>query len=122
MPRSVWGSSNRVLTNLRKNTEPRAFGCDREKVFNAVFEMTRPYGKKGLDSDKYVLFSMNREKGYMILMNVPGAVDTTEVGVFFDSAGAGQTRVEVTSLSSRAKRTVEEAVFARIGSACSPVP
>ena len=47
-------------------------------------------------------------------MGIAGNVDTTEVGIFFDDMGQGTVRVEISSLSSTAKRKVAKAVFAEL--------
>ena len=60
------------------------------------------------------LFLQNRRKGEMIVVGVPSAVDTTEVGVFFVREQDGITRIEFSSLSSNAKRVVSELVFAAL--------
>jgi hypothetical protein len=46
-------------------------------------------------------------------MNIPGVVDTTEVGVFLTRLPKGQegVRVELTSRSSPAKKTVAKLLF-----------
>ena len=39
------------------------------------------------------------------------AVNTTEIGIFFDELSDTQTRIEVSSLSTNAKRKVSKALF-----------
>ena len=50
-------------------------------------------------------------QAYVIVMGVPGCVDTTEVGIFFDALSDHQTKIDVSSLSSRAKREVARIIF-----------
>lgn len=57
------------------------------------------------------IFLQDRSKGLIVLMNVPDAIDTTEVGLFFVPVAAGTTRVEVSSLSEVAKLSASELVF-----------
>ena len=47
----------------------------------------------------------------MVVMGVHGCVNTTEIGIFFDELSDTQTRIEVTSLSTNAKRKVSKALF-----------
>ncbi|MBI5415562.1 MAG: hypothetical protein HZA29_01985, partial [Candidatus Omnitrophica bacterium] len=50
-----------------------------------------------------------------------GNVDTTEVGIFFDEVSPSTVRVEISSLSSTAKRRVAAAVFNALDKRFSPV-
>jgi hypothetical protein len=68
-----------VLSDLKKNSKPRSFSCDSNAAFDMVKEMTLPFGVDDREDNKYVLFSENRKRGYMILMDLTGAVDTPEV-------------------------------------------
>jgi hypothetical protein len=47
----------------------------------------------------------------IVIMSVPGNIDTTEVGVFFVELPEGQTRVEISSLSSSAKVHAADIIF-----------
>jgi pimeloyl-ACP methyl ester carboxylesterase len=66
------------------------------------------------EDQKFTLFAEDPRKRYMILMGVPESVDTTEVGVFFDSLGYGKTKIDISSLSSRAKRIAAEMIFQKL--------
>ena len=70
---------------------------------------------------KLELFIKNRRKGEMVVLGVPGAVDTTEVGIFFVTQPDGITRIELPSLSSNAKRAASEIVFAALSEKFSEV-
>jgi len=50
----------------------------------------------------------------MVLIGVPGSVDSTEVGVFFDPSQEGQIKIDVSSLSSVAKVTAAELIFTEL--------
>jgi hypothetical protein len=59
------------------------------------------------------LFLENRKKRHLVVMGVPGSVNTTEVGIFFsDTARERQVTVTITSLSPYARLAVAELVFA----------
>jgi hypothetical protein len=60
---------------------------------------------------KLKIFLQDRVKSLIVLMNVPGCVDTTEVGLFFVTVDTGKTRVEVSSLSEIAKMNTAEIIF-----------
>lgn len=121
-PRTAWGSSIRVLSAKRSEAASDVFLCDREKCFDFVVGLTRPFGSKEEgDSGKVILFAKDPKKNYLIVMGVPGNVDTTEVGVFFDQLPDQQTRIEISSLSLRAKDAAAEMIFKRISEVCAPV-
>jgi len=57
------------------------------------------------------VFINNRVKRHIVVMGIAGNVDTTEVGIFFSQPTLTTVKLEVSSLSSNAKRKVAEAVF-----------
>lgn len=115
IPKSVWGSSTRVLSEKRDEAISREFSCSVQSCFDAVLEMTLPYKEvQEQDQFKFVLFLQNRKQGALVVMGVPGCVDTTEVGVFFSDKGGGQTAIEISSLSSRAKDAAAQVIFDRL--------
>jgi len=121
-PRTAWGSSIRVLSNKRSEAETGIFMCHRDEFFNAVMKMTYAFGaKKTDDAQQFILFAKDPDKKYMIIMGVPDSVDTTEVGLFFDEINDQQTRLEVSSLSTRAKRTAARIIFEQISDICALV-
>ena len=120
LPRSLWGSSIRVLSEKRSEAETQVFSCSREACFESVLAMTLPYGAEDRGGDKFVLFAQDKRKQYMIIMGVPGSVDTTEVGVFFDLSDDARTKVELSSLSSRAKQAAAEIIFGKLSATFNP--
>jgi len=112
LPRSIWGSSTRVLSEKREAALSREFNCSPQGCFDAVVDMTASYKEDSEDDDlKLMLFLKNKHRGHLVLMGVPGSVDTTEVGVFLGDHGGGRTRVEISSLSSRARDTAAKMIF-----------
>ena len=57
------------------------------------------------------VFIDNRTKKHIVVMGIPGNVETTEVGIFFSQPSLTTVKLEVSSKSSNAKRKVAEAVF-----------
>ena len=55
--------------------------------------------------------ALEEARGYLVLMGIKGSVNTTEVGVFFVEVNDTQTRVEIASLSTNAKRLVAKSLF-----------
>ncbi len=125
-PRSLWGSSIRVLSDQRKDAETKIFSCDRDVCFDAVLAMTRPNFVLAEDEadeadktdERFVLFMKDARKRYIVVMGVPGAVDTTEVGIFFNVIKDGQTKIDISSLSSRAKQEAARRIFEKLSEAC----
>jgi len=113
--RTVWGSSTRALEKARVDAVSGTFACSVEECFQRVTALSRSAVKqegKGAQTGLFDLFLSDPVRGVIVVMGVPGQVDTTEVGIFFQEMDARTTRVEVSSLSSRAKRTVARRVFA----------
>ena len=119
-PRTAWGSSIRVLSDKRSDAETQTFSCKKEVCFEIVEALTLPHGVKDENDDKFVLFANDPRGRYLIVMDVPGSVNTTEVGIFFDELEAGQTKVDISSLSSRAKQAVAEIVFTKLSEGYEP--
>ncbi len=110
--KTVWGSSTRALKQARAQGIRENFSCSPQACFEAVTALTysgdKPDAGEGKD---FRLFKKDPARRYLVVMNVPGNVDTTEVGLFFDPIGRGQTQVEISSLSSVAVTAVGETVF-----------
>ena len=60
---------------------------------------------------RYVLFINERSRKRMVVMGIPGNVNTTEVGIFFSELKKSETKIDISSLSSTAKERVAQAVF-----------
>lgn len=54
----------------------------------------------------------DKDKKHMAAMNFKGAVDTTQVGIFFTAVESGSTKVEVASMNPGLAAKVAEAIFA----------
>jgi len=103
VPKTLWGSSTRVLEDQRKNALTRTYEKGYWDCFKAAV--------KTLTKKKYVIFKKDEVRGYMVIMGIPGAVNTTEVGVFFVELNDHQTRIELSSLSTHAKRLLAKGLF-----------
>jgi hypothetical protein len=103
IPKSIWGSSTRVLEEARDKALVKTY----DKAYWDCFKAALSVVKK----KKYVLFKKDEVRGYMVIMGIPGSVNTTEVGVFFVELNDHQTRIELSSLSSNAKRRLYQGLF-----------
>jgi hypothetical protein len=100
--KTIWGSSTRALEQARDNAISKTY----DKSYWDCVRSSITYAKK-----HWVIFKKDEIKGYMVVMGVKGCVNTTEIGVFFDELGDNQTRIEITSLSTNAKRKVAKWLF-----------
>ena len=99
----LWGSSTRALEAARDKAIT--------KIYDKSYWDSVRSAIAVVDNKKWVIFKKDEIKGYMVVMGVTGCVNTTEIGIFFDELSATQTRVEVVSLSTGAKRKVAKALF-----------
>ena len=68
--------------------------------------------QKPVADDKFFdVFLKDPRKRHIVVIGIAGNVDTTEVGIFFDEVGPSAVKIEISSLSSTAKRRVAKAVF-----------
>ena len=88
--KTLWGSSTRALEKARANALVKTY----DKPFWDVVRAAEEY----CDAH-YVIFKKEEIKGYFVIMGIKGAVNTTEVGVFFVDINDKQTRIELSSLS-----------------------
>lgn len=63
------------------------------------------------DDKFFDVFLKDPRKKHIVVIGIAGNVETTEVGIFFDEAGPSAIKIEISSLSSTAKRRVAKAVF-----------
>ena len=103
IPKTIWGSSTRALNKARVNALTKTYDKGYWDCIKAAVDVIQ---RKHLE-----LFKNDDIRGEMIVMRVPGAVDTTEVGVFFTEVSDTQTRIEIASLSTNAKRLLGKILF-----------
>ncbi len=93
----------------------QGFGQARDKAITKTYD--KPYWDcvrsaiAVVHKKHWVIFKKDEIKGYMVVMGVKGSVNTTEIGIFFDELSDTQTRIEISSLSTNAKRKVAKALF-----------
>lgn len=127
----IWGSSTRALEKARDEAIVQTYKCRFDECFEEVLTLSadnlvlpKSYGELNNEVDEaedspaqratFQVFIKNQKKKHIVVMGVPGSVDTTEVGIFFTNPTASTVRLEVSSLSSNAKRKVAEMVFAAL--------
>lgn len=106
-PKNVAGFSVRDMEGRRSGSIYQSYACTLPSCFNAVTNIAI--------QNKYNIFTKDEARGLIVLMGIPGAVDTTEVGVFFTVLEKESgVKVEISSRSSPAKRTVAVLLFAEL--------
>ena len=101
--KTLWGSSTRALEQARDKAITKTYN---KSYWDCVRSAIDVMNKK-----KWVIFKKDEIKGYMVVMGIPGSVNTTEIGIFFDELSDNQTRIEISSLSTNAKRKVAKNLF-----------
>ena len=101
--KTIWGSSTKALEKARDHAITKNYD---KAYWDCMHTALAVMGKQ-----KWVIFKKDEIKGIVVLMGVKGCVNTTEIGVFFDELSSTQTRIEITSLSTNAKRKVAKALF-----------
>ena len=76
--------------------------------------------KPAADGKFFDVFLKNFRQKHIVVIGIAGNVDTTEVGIFFEEAGPSAVKIEISSLSSTAKRRVAQAVFEALDKRFSP--
>lgn len=119
--KKIIGTSTDSIEKARINAISKVYHCNHTDCFNAVLSLTRrqPSGKPWRikpttpDEGVFDVFLKDRyaPSPYIIVMGISGSVDTTEVGVFFDRQTKKTIKIDISSLSSIAKRKVAELVF-----------
>jgi hypothetical protein len=101
--KTIWGSSTRALEQTRDKAITKTYD---KPYWDCVHGAVAVIGKKN-----WVIFKKDEIKGYIVVMGVKGSVNTTEIGIFFVDLPKHQTRIEISSLSTNAKRKVAKALF-----------
>ena len=101
--KTIWGSSTRALEAARDRAITKTYN---KPYWDSVRSTIAVVEKK-----HWLIFKKDEIKGYLVIMGVKGCVNTTEIGIFFDELSDTQTRIEISSLSTNAKRKVSKALF-----------
>jgi signal recognition particle GTPase len=104
--KTIWGSSTQALEEARVNGIIKTYDCSVSRCYDEVL--------KAVQDEKYTVFINNKPKATIVVMGVKGSVNTTEIGIFFSDISDEQTKIYVSSLSSNAKRTVAQKIFAKL--------
>ena len=103
LTKTIWGSTTRALEEARAQAITKTYDKSYWDCMRATLEVVK--------QQDYKVFKKDEVRGYVVLMGIRGSVNTTEVGVFFVELNDHQTRIELSSLSTNAKRIVAKALF-----------
>ena len=131
----IWGSSTRALENARVDAISKTYKCSFNDCFDAVLDLAREteieVPADVTDKDKsprtivksghFDIFIKNRKKRHIVVMGIKDSAETTEVGIFFVQPSLTAVKVEISSLSSSAKRSVADIVFEELSMRFSEV-
>ncbi|MFH1847211.1 MAG: hypothetical protein ABH869_06640 [Candidatus Omnitrophota bacterium] len=82
-----------------------------EKVFQRPYEIVFDEIQKIVKSKSLHIYQSNKRKKYIIAMGVPKQVNTTRIGIFFESLPDNKTKVTLSSLSTSALLKAKELIF-----------
>lgn len=106
-PRNVVGYSTRALEAARAKSLYQTYQARFTEVYAAVQEFSA--------AAKYTVFMKDEIHGLVVVMDVPGMVNTTQVAVYVVPQAQGESvKVEVASRSTPAKRVVAAELFSRL--------
>lgn len=106
-PRNILGFSRKSLEKERESSSYQVYQSDRKDIFMAILE--------ACGNAKYTVFTKDEISGFIAVMDIPGAVNTTEVGVFLTELPGGRgVKVELSSRSTPAKRSVAAVLFSKL--------
>lgn len=101
--KTFWGSSIREMEKRRVDAITRTYHKGYWECMEAVL--------KAIEENHYLIFQKDEVRGYVVVMGIPGYINTTEVGIFFVEISDNEVRIELSSLSTNAKRAVAKALF-----------
>lgn len=129
----IWGSSTKALEDAKVDAIKKTYRCSFNDCYNSILTLARTepiyvkkYNEEGEEIDEegevktpdpdgvFDVFINDRVKRHIVVMGIKGNVDTTTVGIFFSQPSLTTVKLEVSSLSSSAKRKIAEAVFEKL--------
>lgn len=109
LAKSIWGSSTRALEKARSDAVKQTFSCTRDKCFDDIVDFAQvSLSAEDLEKKNYEVFIKDRKRGLIVVMDVPGCTDTTEVGIFLTDLAPSGVTIEISSLSENAKHNVAD--------------
>jgi len=104
---AITGTNIQDLEKARADGKVKTVALSYDAAFDKVTEI--------LKSNNLTIFETNREKQYIVAMGFPKQIDTTRVGIFFESRTDGETKITLSSLSSTTLVKAEGIIFGELG-------
>lgn len=104
--RTSWGSSIRMLENAREDAFSRQYECQYNVCFDEIINI--------LEENEARVFIKDRDRYVIVAMDIKDCISTTEVGIFFVEEAPNKIKIEVASLSPKAKRITSEILFSAL--------
>ena len=87
----------------------KTFGMSLDTAFDETLNI--------LKAEQLTVFRSSKKKGYIIAMGFKEQVDTTRVGIFFETISADKTKITISCLSLTALPKAEKIVFGGLSKA-----
>ena len=100
---AVFARNIRDLEKARSSGKQMTVPLSRDDAFDKTIEI--------LKNNDLTIYQRDRKKGYIVVMGLPKQVDTTRVGIFFESVENDQTKITLSSLSSTAVIRAASVIF-----------
>lgn len=100
---TILGTSMADVEKARATADVKTVSAPADTVFQTLLGAA--------DENKLLVFVKNPAARTLLLMNIPGSIDTTEVGVFVTETKPGESKVEVSSRAPFAKDTASKLLF-----------
>jgi hypothetical protein len=106
-PLCIAGVSTRSLESGKKDSIYQVYPCGLTECFQSVVDISAKNG--------FLVFRKDPVRGLVVVMDIPGQVNTTEVGIFLTELSNDQgVRIDLSSRSTPAKRAVAKALFSEL--------
>jgi hypothetical protein len=104
--KKAWGSSTQALEAARSQGKRLDLACSQSDCFNSCLDI--------LAELEITVFKKNSRAGYIVAMGFKAAIDTTEVGIFFEKKSDKETMVEISCLNRRLLDSAAAEIFAEL--------
>ena len=86
----------------------------KSRLFNASYDYLYDRVLQIVKNNKLYIFRQSKPKGYIVVMDFKKQVNTTRVGIFFDSINESTTKITITSLSPTALPKATGMIFGEL--------
>ncbi len=108
----IWGSSTKALEKAQVDGITKDIQCSFDQCYEAILSLDRKhFDGRTIEAGFFDVFIKDPVNAHIVVMGIEGNVKTTKVGIFFSRHSQGVLTINVSSLSSSAKRKVAEVVF-----------